>query len=56
MAGSDEDSDRSRRPGADDQGWSSMGQVLGGQAIEKLGDAVYGQHRAQGDENRGFLA
>jgi hypothetical protein len=55
MAGNDEDSDRSRRPGADDRGWSSTGQVLGGQAIEKSGDAVCGQHRAQGDENRGFL-
>jgi hypothetical protein len=55
MAGIDEDSDRSRRTDADDRGWSSTGQVLGGQAIEKSGDAMCGQHRAQGDENHGFL-
>jgi hypothetical protein len=30
MAGSDEDPDSSRRPGAEDRGWSSMGRVLGG--------------------------
>jgi hypothetical protein len=30
MAGSNEDLGRSRRPGADDQGWSSIGQVLSG--------------------------
>jgi hypothetical protein len=29
--------------------------VLGGQAIERSGDAVYGLHRARGDEERGFL-
>jgi hypothetical protein len=29
--------------------------VLGGQAIERSGDAVYGLHRAHGDEERGFL-
>jgi hypothetical protein len=28
MAGSNEDHDRSRRPNAEDQGWSSTGQVL----------------------------
>jgi hypothetical protein len=30
MAGSDEDRDRSRGPGVEDQGWSSTGRVLGG--------------------------
>jgi hypothetical protein len=31
------------------------GRVLGGQAIERSGDAVCGLHRASGDEKRGFL-
>jgi hypothetical protein len=30
MAGSDDDHDRSRRPDAEDQRWSSTGRVLGG--------------------------
>jgi hypothetical protein len=30
-------------------------QVLGGRAIERLGGAVCGLHRARGDEERGFL-
>jgi hypothetical protein len=29
--------------------------VLGGQAIERPGDAVCGLHRAREDEDRGFL-
>jgi hypothetical protein len=33
MAGSDKDCGMSRRPSAEDQGWSSTGRVLGGQAI-----------------------
>jgi hypothetical protein len=32
------------------------GQVLSGQAIERLGGAVCGLHRARGDEERGFLS
>jgi hypothetical protein len=32
------------------------GQVLGGRAIERLGGAVCGLHRARGDEERGFLS
>jgi hypothetical protein len=55
MAGSDEDLGRSRRPDADDQGWSSTGQVLSGQTIGRSGDAVCGLYHAQGDEERGFL-
>jgi hypothetical protein len=55
MAGSDEDHGRSRRPGVEDWGWSSMGRVLGGQMIKRLGDAVCSLHRAQGDEEREFL-
>jgi hypothetical protein len=31
------------------------GQVLGGRVIERSGDAVYGLHRAHGDEEREFL-
>jgi hypothetical protein len=47
MAGSDKDRGRSRRLGAEDRGWSSTGQVLGGWTIEKSGDAVCSLHRAQ---------
>jgi hypothetical protein len=36
-------------------GDSRTSQVLGGRAIERLGDAVCGLYRAQGDEERGFL-
>jgi hypothetical protein len=50
MAGSDEDHGRSRRPGAEDRGWSNTGRVLGGWTIGKSGDAVYGLRCAQGDE------
>jgi hypothetical protein len=38
--------------------WTGDGhtsRVLGGQAIERSGDAVCGLHRACGDEERGFL-
>jgi hypothetical protein len=55
MASSDEDSGRSRRPSAEDQEWSSIGQVLGGRMIQRSGDAVCYLHRAQGDEEHGFL-
>jgi hypothetical protein len=50
MVGSDEDHGRSRRPGAEDRGWSRTGRVLGGRTIERSGDAVCDLHRAQGDE------
>jgi hypothetical protein len=50
MVGSDENHGRSRRPGAEDRGWSSVGRVLGGRMIEKSGNAVCGLHRSQGDE------
>jgi hypothetical protein len=55
MVGSDDDLGKSRRPGAEDQGWSSTGRVLGGQMIGRLGDAVCGLNHAQGDEEHGFL-
>jgi hypothetical protein len=31
-------------------------QILGDRAIERSGDAVYGLHRARGDEKRRFLS
>jgi hypothetical protein len=55
MEGSNEDLGRSRRPGAEDQGWSSTGRVLGGQTIVMSGDAVCGLYHAQEDEEREFL-
>jgi hypothetical protein len=55
MAGSDEDHGRSRRPSVEDRGWSSIGQVLSGWTIKRSGDAVYGLHHTQGDEEHGFL-
>jgi hypothetical protein len=55
MANSDEDSGRSRRPGAEDQEWSGTGRVLGDRMIESLGDAMCSLHRARGDEECGFL-
>jgi hypothetical protein len=55
MAGSDKDRGRSKRFGAEDRGWSSIGRVLGGQTIERLGDAVCVLQHTQGDEEREFL-
>jgi hypothetical protein len=55
MTGSDDDCDRSRRPGTEDLGWSSIDRVIGGRIIKRSGDAVCGLHRAQGDEERGFI-
>jgi hypothetical protein len=55
MACSDEDRGRSRRRGAEDQGWSSTGRVLSGRTIERSSDVVGGLDCAQGDEESGFL-
>jgi hypothetical protein len=55
MAGSDEDRGRSRRPDAEDRGWSSIGRVLGDRTVKRSGDAVCDLHYAQGDEEREFL-
>jgi hypothetical protein len=55
MVGSDDNLGKSRRPGAEDQGWSSTGRVLGGQMIETSGDAVCGLNHAQGDEEHEFF-
>jgi hypothetical protein len=55
MAGSDEDRGRSRRLGAEDQGWSGTSWVLGGRTIRRSGDTVCDPHRTRGgDEKRGF--
>jgi hypothetical protein len=40
MVGGDEDSGRSRRHGAEDRGWSSTGQVVGGRTNRWSGDAM----------------
>jgi hypothetical protein len=55
MAGSDEDRGRSRRLGAEDQGWSSTSQELSDRMIKMSGDVVCGLHHAQGDEEHEFL-
>ncbi len=49
VTGSDKDHDRSRRPGAEDRGWSDTGRVLGAQVVERSGGAVRGLHLARGD-------
>jgi hypothetical protein len=54
MVGSDEDLDRSRRPGAGSR-WSNIGQVLGGWTIERSDNIVYDLHRTQGNEECMFL-
>jgi hypothetical protein len=55
MVASDEDRGRSRSPGAENQGWSSIAWILGGQTIGRSGDAMCGLYHAQGDEERRFL-
>jgi hypothetical protein len=47
MAGNDKDLGRSRRPGAEDRGWSSIGRVLGDRMIWRSGDIVCGLYCAQ---------
>jgi hypothetical protein len=46
MAGNDEDLGRSKRPDAEDRGWSSTGRVLSDRTIERSGDAVCGLYHA----------
>jgi hypothetical protein len=48
MTCSDEDRDRSRRPGAEDRRWSHRS-VLGGRAVERSGGVVCSLHLARGD-------
>jgi hypothetical protein len=55
MMGSDEDHDRSRRPGAEEWGWSSIGRVLGGRAIGRSGDVMCDLHHARRDKKCEFL-
>jgi hypothetical protein len=52
---SDDDLDRSRRPGAESREWSSTCQVLGGRMIRMSGDIVCGLYHAQEDEEHEFL-
>jgi hypothetical protein len=49
MVCSDEDHGRSRRPGAEDRGWSHRS------GTRWSGDAVCDLHRAREDEEHGFL-
>jgi hypothetical protein len=56
MAGSDKDRGKSRRLGAENRGWSSIGRVLGGRTIKRSGDVMCGLHCAQGDEECRFLS
>jgi hypothetical protein len=55
MTGSDEDRGKSRRPGAEDWGWSGIGRVLGGRTIGRSGDVVCGLYHERVDEEREFL-
>jgi hypothetical protein len=55
MTDIDEDLGISRRPGADDQGWSSIGRILGVRMIGRSSDAICGLYCAQEDEEHMFL-
>jgi hypothetical protein len=55
MVHNDEDLGKNRRPGTEDQGWSSTGRVLGGRIIGRSGDTVCSLYCAQGDGEPGFL-
>jgi hypothetical protein len=55
MTGSDENHGRSRRPGAEDRGWSNIGRVLCERTIGRSGDAVCGLHSIHRDEEHEFL-
>jgi hypothetical protein len=55
MAYNDEDRGRSRRLGAEDQGWAGTSRVLGGRTIRRSGDTMCDPHRTRGgDEKHGF--
>jgi hypothetical protein len=45
-----------RRPGAEDRGWSSTCQVLGGWMIRRSDDTVCGLHHARGYDEHRFLS
>jgi hypothetical protein len=55
MTSSDEDHGRSRRPGAEDWGWLSIGRVLGDWTIGRSRDTVCGLCCARGGEMHMFL-
>jgi hypothetical protein len=55
MAGSDENRGKSRRPSAEDYGWSSADRLLGGRTIERLGDDVCGLYMHKETRSPGFL-
>jgi hypothetical protein len=55
MVGSDKDLGRSKRLGAEDQGWSSIGRVLAGRTIGRLDNVVCDLYHTQGYKERGFL-
>jgi hypothetical protein len=55
MTGSDEDRDRSRRPGAEDRKWSSTGRVLGSLTIGRSSDIMCGLYHSHRDNECGFL-
>jgi hypothetical protein len=55
IVGRDKDLDRSRRLGTEDRRWSSTYRVLDDRMVGRSVDAVCGLHRAQEDEERGFL-
>jgi hypothetical protein len=55
MVDNDEDHDRSKRSGAEDRGWSSIGRVLGDRVIGRSDDTMCGLYRAQGDEEHEFF-
>jgi hypothetical protein len=54
MACSDEDRDRSRRPGAEDRDGRTY-RVLGSRVVERSDVTVYGLHLVRGDYEREFL-
>jgi hypothetical protein len=49
MACSDEDRGRSRKPGAEDRGWSHRSGTRWPGAVERSGGAVCGLHLTRGD-------
>jgi hypothetical protein len=55
MVSSDEDRGRSRRPSAEDHGWSDTSQILDGRTIKRSGDTVCSLHHARGDDEREFF-
>jgi hypothetical protein len=55
MTGNNENLGRSRRPGVEDRGWSSIGRVLGGRTIRRPGDTMCSLYHAQGDGEHMFF-